>query len=394
MTNDPIVIVSAARTPMGSMLGVFSEVPAWELGATVINAVCGRAPLLHDQIQSVIMGCVLPAGQGQAPARQAALTAGLPISVPCMTLNKVCGSSLASVTVAHDLLQVGRHQVIIAGGFENMTRAPYLLTKGRMGYRLGNQEIYDHMFLDGLQDAYEHKSMGQYAEATAQKFGFTRQMQDAFAIESLTRAQNAMKNGTFDAEIIPVVVKGKKDSTIISQDETLQNLKPEKIATLKPAFHPEGTVTAANSSSIADGAAAHLMMKLSHAQALGLKPLAKIVGHYTYAHEPAWFTTAPIFAIQGLLSDIQWSISDVDLFEINEAFAVVTMAAIRELNLNHDKVNVNGGACALGHPIGASGARTLVTLLYALQARDVNRGVVSLCIGGGEAVAIAVERLS
>lgn len=394
MEFDPVVIVSAARTPMGSMCGAFAEVPAWELGATVINAVCGRAPITHAQVDSVIMGCVLSAGQGQAPARQAALLAALPVSTSCITLNKVCGSSLASITIAHDLLELGRHQIIIAGGFENMTRAPYLLTKGRMGYRLGNQEMYDHMFLDGLVDAYEKKSMGEYAEATAKKYGFSRKKQDEFAIRSLTRAQEAMNNGTFNAEIVPVVVKTKKDSVLIDADQTLENLKAEKIPTLKPAFHPEGTVTAANSSGIADGAAAHLMMKLSHAKSLGLKPLAKIVGHYTYAQEPAWFTTAPVFAIKKLLSAIDWSVSDVDLFEINEAFAVVTMAAIEELNLDVNKVNVNGGACALGHPIGATGARTLTTLLYALERRELNRGVVALCIGGGEAVAIAVERIN
>lgn len=393
MDNDPVVIVSCARTPMGSMLGAFSDVPAWELGATAINAVCGRGPITHDQVDSVIMGCVLPAGQGQAPARQAALLAGLPVSTPCITVNKVCGSSLSAVTIAHDLIQAGRHQSIIAGGFENMTRAPYLLTKGRTGYRLGNQEIYDHMFLDGLQDAYEKRAMGEYAEATAQKFGFTREMQDEFATESLKRAQKSAQDGLFNAEIIPVLVKTKKDSHLVEVDETIVNLKPEKIPTLKPAFHPEGTVTAANSSSIADGAAAMLLMKLSHANALGLKPMARIVDHYTFAHEPAWFTTAPVYAIQELLKRIDWTVDQVDLFEINEAFAVVTMVAIKELKLDRAKVNINGGACALGHPIGATGARTLTTLLYALQNRNLQRGVVALCIGGGESVALAVERI-
>jgi acetyl-CoA C-acetyltransferase len=394
MQEDPIVIVSSARTPMGAMLGVFTEVPAWELGGHVINAVCGRAPLPHDQVEGVIMGCVLSAGQGQAPARQAALIANISKSSPCLTLNKVCGSGLASVTVAHDLILAGRHEIMIAGGFENMSRAPYLLTKARTGYRLGNQEFYDHMFLDGLQDAYEKKLMGEYAEATATKFGFTRNMQDDFSRESLTRAKAAASQGWFDAEIVPVLVNSAKESTIIDQDETVAKLKPEKIATLKPAFHPEGTVTAANSSGIADGAAAHLLMRASKADRLGLKPLAKIVGHYTFAHEPAWFTTAPIHAIQGLVKSIDWTLDQVDLFEINEAFAVVTMVAIQELNLDPKKVNVNGGACALGHPIGASGARTLTTLLYALQHRDLHRGVVALCIGGGESVALAVERFA
>lgn len=392
MEADPIVIVSSARTPMGAMLGVFAEVPAWELGATVIHAVCGRAPLPHASVESVIMGCVLQAGQGQAPARQAALMADIPESTPCLTINKMCGSGLESVMLAHDLLLAGRYQTIIAGGFENMTRAPYLLTKGRTGYRLGNQEMYDHMFLDGLQDAYEKKLMGEYAEATAKKFGFTRKMQDDFAMESLRRAQEAQKTGLFDQGIVPVVVKTKNDSQIVDSDETIAKLNPDKIAKLKPAFHPEGTVTAANSSGIADGAAAHLLMKLSHAKALGLRPMAKIVGHYTFAQAPAWFTTAPIAAIQGLLKQINWSKDEVDLYEINEAFAVVTMAAIKELQLDHKKVNIYGGACALGHPIGASGARTLSTLLFALQQSELKRGITALCIGGGEAVALAVER--
>lgn len=393
MNEDSIVIVSAARTPMGAMLGVFSDVPAWELGGHVVNAVCARAPIKHDKIDSLMMGCVLSAGQGQAPARQAALAGKLPLSTPCITLNKVCGSSLAAVTIAHDLILAGRHEIMIAGGFENMTRAPYLLTKGRSGYRLGNQEMYDHMFLDGLQDAYERKLMGEYAEATAKKFGFTRKQQDKFALESCSRAQIASEKGVFKDEIVPVEVTTKAGAETISSDQTIANLKPEKVSKLKPAFHPEGTVTAANSSSIADGAAAHLLMRASHAEKLGLKPLAKIVGHYTFAQDPAWFTTAPIYAIKGLLEQINWSVSDVDLFEINEAFAVVTMAAIKELKLDHKKVNVNGGACALGHPIGASGARILATLLFALRERNLDRGVVALCIGGGESVALAVETL-
>lgn len=391
--QDPIVIVSSARTPMGSMLGVFSDVPASTLGGTVVNAVCERAPIPHDKVDGVIMGCVLQAGQGQAPARQAALTGKLSVNTPCITLNKMCGSGLASVTIAHDLIQGGQNKIMIAGGIENMTRAPYLLTKGRGGYRLGNQEMYDHMFLDGLQDAYEKKSMGEYAEVTAKKFGFTREQQDAFALESLTRAQLATKNGLFKDEIVSIEVPAKNETLLVTEDETVAKLKPEKIPTLKPAFHPQGTVTAANSSGIADGAAAHLLMKLSQAHSLGLNPLAKIMGHFTFAHEPAWFTTAPIFAIQGLLKQIHWTTDDVDLFEINEAFAVVTLAAMKELKLNHDKVNVNGGACALGHPIGASGARTLTTLLFALKHRNLARGVTALCIGGGESVALAVEMI-
>jgi acetyl-CoA C-acetyltransferase len=391
MNSDPIVIVSSARTPMGSMLGVFSETPSAVLGGAVINAVCERASLPHAQVDSVIMGCVLQAGQGQAPARQAALSGKLSLHTPCMTLNKMCGSGLASVTLAHDLIQAGTHQIMIAGGQENMTRAPYLLTKARGGYRLGNHEMFDHMFLDGLQDAYERKSMGEYAEQTAQKFGFSREEQDAFAMASLTHAQEAAKAGLFDEEIVPVEVFIKKEKHLVQQDETFSHIKPEKIPTLKPAFHPQGTVTAANSSSIADGAAAHLLMKLSTAQQLGLKPLAKIIGHYTFAHEPAWFTTAPIHAIQGLLKKINWSKDEVDLFEINEAFAVVTMAAIQELKLNPSRVNVRGGACALGHPIGASGARILSTLIFALKQQGLSKGIASLCIGGGESVALAIE---
>lgn len=393
MKQDPIVIVSSARSPMGAMLGVFSDTPAAQLGGQVIHALCERAGFPHDDIDAVMMGCVLSAGQGQAPARQAALAGKLSKNTPCITLNKMCGSGLASVTIAHDVILAGQHEVVIAGGFENMSRAPYLLTKARGGYRLGNQEMYDHMFLDGLQDAYERKLMGEYAEATAKKFGFTREEQDAFAIESLSRAKIAERQGLFVEEIVPIHVTHKKESLTISQDETIAHLRPEKIPTLKPAFHPQGTVTAANSSGIADGAAGHLLMRLSKAKALGLIPLAKIVGHYTFAHDPAWFTTAPVYAIQGLLERIAWSKDDVDLYEINEAFAVVTMVAMKELQLDHHKVNVNGGACALGHPIGASGARTLTTLLYALKQRNFTRGITALCIGGGESVALAVERL-
>jgi acetyl-CoA C-acetyltransferase len=385
MNDDPIVIVSSARTPMGSMLGVFSQVPAWELGGHAINAAWVRAGIAHDQIDNVIMGCVLSAGQGQAPARQAAIFGKVALHTPCLTINKMCGSGLASVMMAHDLIRSGSHNIIIAGGFENMSRAPYLLTKARNGYRLGNQEMYDHMFLDGLQDAYEHKLMGEYAEATATKFGFTREMQDEFAIRSLSRAKHAADHELFKDEIVAV--------GDVVEDETIRKLKPEKVPHLKPAFHPTGTVTAANSSGIADGAAAHLLMKASQAKALGLKPLAKIIGHASFAQDPAWFTTAPVYAIKKLLEQIHWKKEEVDLFEINEAFAVVTMTAIKELSLDPEKVNVNGGACALGHPIGASGARTLATLLYALKHKDLQRGIAALCIGGGEAVAVAVERI-
>jgi acetyl-CoA C-acetyltransferase len=356
------------------------------LGAAAIRAAVERAGIAVDQIDEVIMGNVLSAGQGQAPARQASLGAGLPQSIGCTTVNKMCGSGLKAVMLAHDLLLAGTNLVMVAGGMESMTNAPYLLPKARGGYRMGHGQVIDHMFLDGLEDAYDRgKLMGVFAELCAEKYGFTREAQDAFAIESLARAQKA----DFAAEIAPVTVKDK----IITIDEQPGKARPDKIPTLKPAFKPDGTVTAANSSSISDGAAALVLMKKSEAEKRGLKTLGTIRGHSTFAQDPAWFSTAPVGALKILSEKTGWALKDVDLFEINEAFAVVTMAAMRELDLPHDKVNVNGGACALGHPIGASGARILATLLAEMDARDVKRGIASLCIGGGEATAMAVERL-
>lgn len=392
MQNDPVVIVSATRTPMGSMLGVLKDVNAAQLGSTVIEAAVKKAGLQATDIQAVIMGCVLPAGQGQAPARQAALGAGLPNNVDCTTVNKMCGSGMKAMMLAHDLINAGTNSVMVAGGIESMTNAPYLLTKARAGYRLGHGQVIDHMFLDGLEDAYDKgKLMGVFAEATAKKYEFTREAQDQFAITSLTRAQKASADGTFSAEITPVTIKSPKGDTVVSIDEQPGNVKAEKIPTLKPAFAKDGTVTAANSSSISDGAAALVLMKRSEAEKRGLKPIATIVGHASHSQEPAWFTTAPVGAIKKLFEKTGWSNKEVDLYEINEAFAVVTMAAMHDLQLPHDKVNVHGGACALGHPIGASGARIVVTLINALQKHHLKKGVAALCIGGGEATAMAIE---
>lgn len=380
-----IVIASTARTPMGAMLGAFTKTPAPVLGGHAIKACVERAGIKPDLVESVIMGCVLMAGQGQAPARQASRFAGLPDSTTCSTLNKMCGSGLEAVTLAHDLILAGRVDVMIAGGLENMTRAPHLLTDVRAGYRLGNRQVYDHMLLDGLLDPYEDKHMGEYAEATVEKYNFTREDLDNFATTSLLRAQEAINHHVFKDEITPVDEQ--------TTDETAQKLKAEKIPTLKAAFKKEGKVTAANSSGIADGAAAHLLMREEQAKSLNIQPMARIVGHVAHAQEPAWFTTAPSHAIQKLLKKLDWKVEDVDLFEINEAFAVVAMAAMKDLNISHEKLNIYGGACALGHPIGASGARILTTLVYALQKNNLKRGIASLCIGGGEAVAIAVERV-
>lgn len=392
MQNDPVVIVSATRTPMGSLLGVLKDVTAPQLGSTVIESAVKKAGLKPTDIQACIMGCVLPAGHGQAPARQAALGAGIPNSVDCTTVNKMCGSGMKAMMLANDLLLAGTNEIIVAGGIESMTNAPYLLPKARAGYRLGHGQVIDHMFLDGLEDAYDKgKLMGVFAEATAQKYQFTREAQDQFAITSLTRAQKASTDGTFAAEITPVTVKSPKGDTIVSVDEQPTNVKVEKIPTLKPAFAKDGTVTAANSSSISDGAAALVLMRRSHADKLGLKPIATIIAHSTHSQEPAWFTTAPVTAIKKLFEKTGWSNKNVDLYEINEAFAVVTMAAMHDLQLPHDKVNVHGGACALGHPIGASGARIVVTLINALQKHHLKRGVAALCIGGGEATAMAIE---
>lgn len=390
--SDPIVIVSAVRTPMGGFQGDFAGLTAGELGAVAIKGAVERASISAEEVQEVIMGCVLPAGQGQAPARQAALGANLPLSAGCTTVNKMCGSGMKATMLAHDLLVAGTNQVMIAGGMESMTNAPYLLPKARGGFRMGHGEVKDHMFLDGLEDAYEKgRLMGTYAEECADMFSFTREAQDEFAIASLTRAKTAIETGAFKAEIVPVTVKSRKGEVLIDTDEQPHKAAIDKIPSLKPAFRKDGTVTAANSSSISDGAAALVLMRQSEATKRGLKPLAVIKGHSTHAQKPALFTTAPVYAMQKLLDQLQWTVADVDLFEINEAFAVITMAAMKELNIPHDKVNVHGGACALGHPIGASGARILVTLLSALKQRGLKRGVASLCIGGGEATAMAVE---
>lgn len=393
MLDDPIVIVGAARTPMGGFQGDLSAVAAPYLGATAIKAALERAGVAPGDVEEVIMGCVLQAGLGQAPARQASLGAGIPDSAGCTTINKMCGSGMKATMMSHDILAAGSNSVMVAGGMESMTNAPYLLPNARGGLRMGHGEVKDHMFLDGLEDAYDKgKLMGHFAEATAQRYQFTRDQQDAYAVESLNRANKAITDGSFDKEVTPVTVKTRKGEAVIDKDEQPGKANLEKIPQLKPAFAKDGTVTAANSSSISDGGAALVMMRRSEAEKRGLTPIATIVGHSSFAHEPAWFTTAPVSAIKNLMEKISWTEKDVGLFEVNEAFALVTMAAMRELNLPHEKVNVHGGACALGHPIGASGARIIVTLLAALEKYDLDRGIASLCIGGGEATAIAVER--
>ena len=390
--SDPIVIVSVARTPMGVMMGSLSGFAAHQLGAIAIKAAVDRAGLAPDQVNEVIMGNVLQAGQGQAPARQAALGAGLPLGVSCTTVHKVCGSGMKAAMFGHDMLKAGSTDVVVAGGQESMSNAPYLLLRGRQGYRYGHSTVYDHMALDGLEDAYDRgKAMGVFAESCADKYQFTRELQDAFALESLKRARAATEDGSFKWEIAPVTVAGRKGDTQIDTDESPQKAMPEKIPTLKPAFKKDGTVTAANASSISDGAAALVMMRESTAASLGVKPLARIVAHSQHSQEPAWFTTAPVGALKNLFAKTGWKASDVDLYEINEAFAVVTMAAMKDFDLPHDRVNVHGGATALGHPIGASGARLLVTLVGALRKTGGKRGVATLCIGGGEAVAMAIE---
>jgi len=392
MHDDPVVIVGAARTPMGGFQGDFRNVAAPELGAAAIKAAVGRAGVKPEDVQEVIMGNVLSAGQGQAPARQAALGAGLPPGVGCTTINKMCGSGMKAAMLANDLLLAGANSVMVAGGMESMSNAPYLLPKARGGLRLGHGEIKDHMFLDGLEDAYDRgRLMGTFAEDTAAKYQFSREAQDRFAITSLKRAQDAIRNGWFAAEIVPLQVGSGRNETTIAQDEQPLKADLDKIPQLKAVFRKDGTVTAANSSSISDGAAALVLMRLSAARERGLTPLAKIVAHATHAQEPSWFTTAPVGAMQKLFEKTGWSRQDVDLYEINEAFAVVTMAAMHDLDLPHDKVNVHGGACALGHPIGASGARIVVTLLAALEKYQLKRGIASLCIGGGEATALAIE---
>ncbi|HZX52825.1 MAG TPA: acetyl-CoA C-acyltransferase [Pseudomonas sp.] len=392
--TDPVVIVSAARTPMGAFLGDFKALTAAELGAAAIRATLERAGLAADAVDEVLMGCVLQAGQGQAPARQAALGAGLAQATVCSTINKMCGSGMKATMLAHDLLLAGSAEVVIAGGMESMSNAPYLLERARSGYRMGHGRVLDHMFLDGLEDAYDKgRLMGSFAEECAQAYGFNREQQDAFAISSLNRAQRAMAEGRFTAEITAVQAMVGRELRSIDSDEQPPKARIEKIPTLKPAFREGGTVTAANASSISDGAAALLLMRLSEAERRGLTPLAAIRGHASFAHAPNLFATAPVGALQGLMQRTGWTLGEVDLFEVNEAFAVVPMAAMRDLDIPHDKLNVHGGACALGHPIGASGARVLVTLLSALQQYDLKRGVASLCIGGGEATAVAIERL-
>ena len=390
--NDPIVIVSAARTPMGGFQGDFNSLTCAQLGSVAIKAAVERAGLKPEQVDEVIMGCVLPAGQGQAPARQASLGAGLPLAAGCTTVNKMCGSGMRAAMYAHDMLLAGRVDVMVAGGMESMSNAPYLLPKARGGYRLGHGEVKDHMFLDGLEDAYDKgRLMGTFAEDCAGSYKFTREAQDAFAIASTTRAKQANTDGSFAWEIAPVTVSSRKGDVLVDKDEQPFKAQLEKIPTLKPAFRKDGTVTAANSSSISDGAAALVMMRASTAAKLGLKPVATVVGHTTFAQEPGLFTTAPVGAMKKLLAKNGWSADSVDLWEINEAFAVVTMAAMHDLKLPHDKVNVHGGACALGHPIGASGARVIVTLIGALKKHGKKRGVASLCIGGGEATAVGIE---
>jgi acetyl-CoA C-acetyltransferase len=394
MRNDPIVIVGAARTPIGGLLGDFASLSASDLGAVAIRAALERAKVEPAAVDKVIMGCVLPAGQGQAPARQAALKAGLPPSTGCSTVNKMCGSAMEAAMLAHDALVAGSSDFIVAGGMESMSNAPYLLPKARAGMRMGHGTVFDHMFLDGLEDAYDKgRLMGVFAEQCAERYAFSREAQDEFALRSLTRARAANDDGSFGWEIAPVTVSGRKGDVIVDHDEQPAKADPGKISSLRPAFKKDGTVTAANSSSISDGAAALVLTRRSLAERKGLAPLAVILDHATHAQEPGWFTTAPVGAMQKLYAKVGWKPGEVDLHEINEAFAVVTMAAMKEHGLPPEKVNIHGGACALGHPIGASGARIVVTLLGALRKQGKRRGVASLCIGGGEATALAIERL-
>jgi len=391
MNSEPVVIVAAKRTPLGGFQGSLSDAQSPQLATTAITACIEESGVDPETITEVFMGCVLPAGLGQAPARQAALGADIPLSAGCTTINKVCGSGMKATMLAHDLIKAGSASVVVAGGMESMTNAPYLMPKARGGYRMGHQEVLDHMFFDGLQSPFDGNLMGHFAEVTAQKYEFSREDQDSFAIESVTRSREAVSSGAFDAEIAPVTLTTRKGEVTVSEDDGPAAARPEKIPTLKPAFAKDGTVTAASSSSISDGAAALILTSATEAENRGLEPLATIAGHSGFAHAPEWFTTAPVFAIKALQEKLGWSPDDVDLYEINEAFACVTMAAMTDLGLDHGKVNVNGGACALGHPIGASGARIIVTLLHALRARKLKRGIASLCIGGGEATAIALE---
>ncbi|MBX9607795.1 MAG: acetyl-CoA C-acyltransferase [Gammaproteobacteria bacterium] len=390
--SEATVIAGLARTPMGGMQGELSDVKATTLGAVAIQGALNRAGLAPDAVEETIMGCVLPAGLGQAPARQASIGAGIPLDVPCTTVNKMCGSGMKAIMLGHDAIAAGSAGVIVAGGMESMTNAPYLLPKGRGGLRLGHGEVLDHMFFDGLEDAFQRgRLMGTFAEDCARKYNFSREAQDAYAIESLKRAQNAIAKGLFKNEIEPVKIAGRKGDMVIDTDEQPGRAQLDKIPHLKPAFAKDGTVTAANSSSISDGAAAVVLFGESRAAELGVKPEARILGHASHAQEPGWFTTAPVFAIKKLMQRVGWSVDDVDLFEVNEAFAVVAMAAMHDVGIPHAKLNVRGGACALGHPVGASGARIVVTLVNALRDMGGKRGIASLCIGGGEATALAIE---
>ena len=394
MSDDPIVISGAARTPMGGMMGSLAALTAAELGALAIGRTVTAAGIANDAVDEVIMGNVLGAGQGQAPARQAARGAGLVDATSCLTINKMCGSGMKAVMLGHDLLKAGSIRTAIVGGMESMTNAPYLMPKGRMGYRFGHAELLDHMALDGLEDAYEKRTpMGEFAERTVERYGFTREDQDAFAIESLRRAKLANEDGTFDAEVVPAIIKGRKGEVTVQQDDQPFKSNPDKIPGLRPAFRKDGTISAATASSISDGAASMLLSTASTAESMGLQPVARIVGHASHARLPAEFTIAPVHAIRSLLEQVHWSADDVDVWEVNEAFAVVAMAAMKDIGIPHGKLNIHGGACALGHPIGASGARILVTLLNAMDKRGAKRGVASLCIGGGEATAVAIERL-
>jgi len=393
MSSDTVVIVAAKRTPIGAFLGALSGATSPQLGAEAIKGAVAASGIDGGDVDRVIMGCVLPAGLGQAPARQAALGAGLPEGVPCVTVNKMCGSGLESIILAHDMIKAGSAAVVVAGGLESMSNAPYMLPKARSGMRMGEQQALDHMFTDGLQDPYSGEMMGHFAQVTADKYEFSREDMDAFATESAIRAQRAVADGSFVDEITPVTISSRRGDVTIEQDETPGLVSVDKIPTLRPAFRKDGTVTAATSSSISDGAAAVVMMSEAEAEKRGLQPIAKIVGHSVFAHEPAWFTTAPVYALKKLQEVLGWTPDDVDLYEINEAFAVVTMAALQDVGISHDKVNVNGGACALGHPIGATGCRISVTLLHALKARGLKRGIATQCIGGGEATAVAYEIL-
>ena len=391
MSKDTVVIVAARRTPLGNFQGTLGPVQAPDLSAAATSAALSDSNLDSEAIDEVLLGCVLPAGLGQAPARQAAFAAGLPQSVPCTTVNKVCGSGMKTTTLGHDLIRTGSANIVVTGGMESMSNAPYLMPKARGGYRMGHQEVLDHMFFDGLQNPYDGNMMGHFAEVTAGKYGFSREEQDDFAIASVTRARAAMEEGRFEKEIAPVTVKTRNGENEVSEDEGPGNADIDKIPNLKPAFKKDGTVTAASSSSISDGAATLILMRKSDARERGVNVLATIAGHSGFAHEPEWFTTAPVFAIKALHEKLGWNPDSVDLYEINEAFACVAMAAMKDVGIEHEKVNVNGGACALGHPIGASGARIIVTLLHALQSRGGGTGIASLCIGGGEAVAIGIE---